>query len=311
MADSTTNHNQLESTVFQLVAVDSLVIAARSDGLFLSENGTTWQNLFDALGAREPIPTVAVALPPEFKRDGRIFAGLAGGLLRTLDGGRSWENIQLPPPPPVVSSICFSPDYVRDGVIFAATLEDGVLFSSDRGSRWVVWNFGLLDLNVYCLAISPNFAEDETLFVGTQSGVFRSTNGGRAWREVELPIGFESVLSLAISLNFQQDGILYAGTEGRGMLYSEDVGQSWVCLSNGGEQDPINLILVAADDPRYLLALHNGQLRVSHDGGVSWSPWRNEQLDDNDVTAVCAPDGFEDGAQVWVGLADGRVLSLG
>jgi hypothetical protein len=77
-------------------------------------------------------------------------------------------------------------------------MEDGVLRSWDRGISWAGWNFGLLDLNVYALAISPEFRADETLFVGVESGVFRSGNGGRAWRETAFPMEAGPVLSLAI-----------------------------------------------------------------------------------------------------------------
>ena len=61
-------------------------------------------------------------------------------------------------------------------------MDDGVYRSADRGVRWVAFNFGLLDLHVSCLAVSPDYADDETLLAGTESGIFESTNGeiGRA-----------------------------------------------------------------------------------------------------------------------------------
>ena len=56
------------------------------------------------------------------------------------------------------------------------------MLSTGGGLGWTAWNFGLLDLNVLCLAVSPDDAQDETS--PDRSGIFRSTNGGRAWREV-------------------------------------------------------------------------------------------------------------------------------
>jgi hypothetical protein len=56
-------------------------------------------------------------------------------------------------------------------------MEDGVLSSSDRGWRWIAWNFGLLDLNIYSMAISPEFASDETIYAGPNRHLPR-TNGG-------------------------------------------------------------------------------------------------------------------------------------
>ena len=43
------------------------------------------------------------------------------------------------------------------------------------------------------------------------SGIFRSTNGGRAWRELEFSPDWAPVLSLALSPGFGADGMLFAG----------------------------------------------------------------------------------------------------
>ena len=106
-------------------------------------------------------------------------------------------------------------------------MEDGVLRSWDRGASWAAWNFGLLDLNVFALALSPNFTHDDMLFVGAESGVFRSTNGGRAWRETAFPMECAPVLSLALSPNFSVDGCILAGTEEHGLWRSGDRGLTW------------------------------------------------------------------------------------
>ncbi len=151
-----------------------------------------------------------------------IFVGLSGGILYTRDAGKTWFSGKMPSPPPVIACLAVSPNYIHDEIILAGSMEDGVLRSADRGQSWSAWNFGLLDLGVMSLAISPDFAEDETVFAGTESSLFRSTNGGRAWREVELPSGYDPVMSLACSPDFSQQpgrrGILFAGTESPGVV---------------------------------------------------------------------------------------------
>jgi len=102
--------------------------------------------------------------------------------------GHGWRNrVRSAVKLPLVSSLVISPNYTHDGTLLAGTMEDGVFRSADRGSHWVAWNFGLLDLNVLYVAISPHFACDEILFAGTETGIFRSTNVGRAWREMDFP----------------------------------------------------------------------------------------------------------------------------
>jgi photosystem II stability/assembly factor-like uncharacterized protein len=303
----------LRDYVYKLVGCERTFFAARNSGLYRTDDGgRTWQMAYQSLGLSEPVPTLTVAMSPDFEHDPRIFAGLSGGILRSLNGGQAWESIPLLPPPPVISALELSPNFEQDGIVFAATLEDGVLFSADRGHHFGAWNFGLLDLNILCLAISPDFARDETVFVGTQSGVFRSTNGGRAWREVDLPVGYEAVLSLALSPDFARDGILLAGTETQGLLLSTDAGESWQRLGADVFTEATDAIHLAPDFSTRpeILALQAGTLFHSTDRGETWSPWRENLLAEEEVTAIRAPQGFDAGALVLVGLINGNILRL-
>jgi photosystem II stability/assembly factor-like uncharacterized protein len=299
--------------VYKLAGSGTSFFAARNSGLYRSDDGgRNWKTAYQALDISEPLPTLTVAISPDFEHDPRLFAGLCGGILRSLNGGRAWESIPLPPPPPVISALVLSPNFEQDGIVFAATLEDGVLFSSDRGNHFGTWNFGLLDLNILCLAISPDFARDETVFVGAQSGIFRSTNGGRAWREVDLPVGYEAVLSLALSPDFARDRTLLAGTESQGLLLSTNAGESWQRLGADLFTEAVNAIYLAPDfsaGPE-ILALHAGTVFHSTDRGETWGPWREDILANQEVASILAPNGFDSGALILVGLANGTVLRL-
>jgi photosystem II stability/assembly factor-like uncharacterized protein len=180
-------------------ADDGLCFAAHQSGLRRStDGGQSWHDAYATLNLQAPLAATSVAFSPDFAEDRTLFAGAQGGVLRSHDGGQTWTVAGLPVPPPFVTNLVISPNYREDGLVFGSTMEDGVLRSWDRGISWAGWNFGLLDLNVYALAISPEFRADETLFVGVESGVFRSGNGGRAWRETAFPMEAGPVLSLAI-----------------------------------------------------------------------------------------------------------------
>ncbi len=313
---------EIQDAVYALAASPDFIppergicFAARPTGLYRSDDGgLTWQDAYALLELEAALATAAVAVSPAFESDQAVFAGVGGGVLRSFDRGRSWHIAALPSPPPFVLSLAISPNFERDGVLVAGTMEDGVFRSADRGSSWSAWNFGLLDLNVLCLAISPDFGHDETLFVGTDSGIFRSTNGGRAWREVDFSLDLAPVLSLAISPAFGSDGTLFAGTEANGLFQSTDGGQSWQKL--GGERltGPVNSILLSPEFPAKpdLLVLSGDGLFVSRDGGQSWSAWPVELPAEAEVavTALLAPQGLEAGVSLLVGLTDGRVVKV-
>lgn len=287
-----------------------LCMAACATGLLRSQDsGRTWQSAYQSIGVADPVATTAVAISPDFSEDPYVFAGLPGGMLRSRDGQTGWETIHLPDPAPYITAFAFSPEFLKDGILFASTMEDGVLYSTDHGYHWVSWNFGLLDLNVYCMAISPNFSSDETLFVGTQTGIFRSTNAGRAWREVTMPFGFDTVLSIAISPNYAQDATLFSGTENQGLWKSTDGGDSWKRLAENAINSSVNAILVPltyAKKPE-ILVLNEGTPMLSNDSGNTWEQWRYHS---DEVTAVYAPAGFRKGAPTLVGLASGEIIRL-
>jgi photosystem II stability/assembly factor-like uncharacterized protein len=207
-------------------------------------------------------------------------------------------------PPPVISSIVVSPDFSRDGTLLVGTLEDGIFRSEDRGRLWSPANFGLLDLAVMSLAMSPNFTEDETVLAGTESGVFRSTNGGRAWRETRFPMEYAPVLCLT----FAQAGALFAGAESHGIYSSQDNGQTWARLDTGMLTGAVNQLIPSVANPTHLLALHDDTLLVTRDSGQSWNVW-NVTVNQG-VTAVTAPAGIHDGARLVVGFGDGRIVAI-
>ena len=302
-----------EDLVYQFAAARSGWYAACATGLYRSiDQGASWQPAYVSLGVEADLTTLSVAAASGPDHSQLVFAGLSGELLRSADGGATWELAPKPSPAPVFTALAPSPDFARDGRLFAGTMEDGVLIYQNYGRDWAAWNVGLLDSNVLCLAVSPAYAADQTLFAGVQSGLFCSANGGRSWREVELPVGYAAVLALARSPGFAEDGALYAGTEDHGLLRSTDRGRSWQPLGAGVWTEPINSVLLGpnvAAKPD-LLVLHGGSLLRSADGGDTWAAFGGEHLAGQDVTAVLAPQGFGTGAPLVVGLAGGAIIRV-
>lgn len=303
------------------------IFAARSSGLYSSLDGVTWELATSSLEIQDTYSATAVAVVPGRKTaihrldDSHsdlhdVFLGLAGGILYSQDGGNQWLSARVPKPPPVISCFAVSPDFERDGVVLAGSLEDGVLRSADRGRSWVTWNFGLLDLAVMSLAISPNFAEDETVYAGTESGIFRSSNGGRAWREVPLPVGYDPIISLALSPGFGLPGennqTLLAGTESQGLFRSDDRGKSWHALQPDRLEGMIQSVVFSPDypvDPAILVVVE-GKVLLSRDDGHNWTEIFIEITDHLQAATFLAPHGMKTGQKAWLGLANGQVLGV-
>jgi hypothetical protein len=106
------------------------------------DSGFTWQDLSAGL----PAGTVwvrALALSPDFEKDGTLFAGLDEGVIKSTDGGRTWRPVNAGLPlkddgkPPSVLSLAISPDYPTDGTLFVGLVDYGVYRSVGGGENWM------------------------------------------------------------------------------------------------------------------------------------------------------------------------------
>jgi photosystem II stability/assembly factor-like uncharacterized protein len=233
-----------------------------------------------------------LGLSPTYGEDATILAGAGRGLFISHDGGDHWRAVQTPMPDPTVLCFCFSPNYRSDGIILAGTLEDGIYFSDSRGERWSYRGFGLQDAAVYSLAISPDFARDETIFAGAESALYYSYNGARAWKLLDFPEEAAPILSLALSPDFAGDHTLFAGTELHGLYQSTDRGKSWQKTELPATS--VNALAIAPEDGA-LFAATNAGLFCSDDEGARWECL----LDRPDAFCLAVSDDF-----IATGLVD-------
>ena len=71
--------------------------------------------------------------------------------------------------------------------------------------------------------------QGDRLFAGSSyNGMFRSTDNGESWKEVNSGLANTSVFSL-----ISHDSTLFAGTFGSGIFLSTDNGESWTSFSSG------------------------------------------------------------------------------
>ena len=239
-------------------------LVGTNEGLWCYRDGMC-EILSEALRAAA---ITAVAAPPDYPHRNLIMVGSVDGIARSLDGGQSWSSATLTQPWQV-SQIVLSPNFDADGIAFAATLEDGVLRTNDAGERWFAWNFGLLDLETLALAVSWNFAQDETVFAATGTGIFRSINGGRAWRELafagEGEAAEEALPPTGVAMTRDMVAV---GTESNGLFYSRDNGDSWF-KRNAFRSGQTNAIASSADGAKLVLATPSA-IAISEDSGANW-----------------------------------------
>lgn len=283
-----------QDIVYALAQSRDMLYVARDSGLYRSQdNGNTWHDAFQSLKSEESF-TAATVLTHEHT----VFAGVKGAILRSDDAGENWHIAGLTSPAPLVLALVISPNYAQDRLLAAGTAEDGVFISTDGGTTWGAWNFGLTDFNIYSLAISPHFGTDRAIFVGTESGIFRSHNAGRSWRETPFPMDAAPVLSLAVS---PTSNSLYAGTEENGLWVSNDFGTTWQQIESDLISGPVNTIQMVGSEISLLL---DDKMIFSSDSGQMWKIRHTFPSNQMAMTMLQQPD------SVFVGFADGAILQL-
>lgn len=145
----------------------------------------------------------------------------------------------------------------------------GVVRTSDTGSEWNAVSNGLKAGDVRTLVIDPKNVS--TLYAGSQIGVFKSTDGGGSWKEINVgltksnasaPYPAYGVHSLVIDP--VSSSTLFAVLDS-GLFKSIDGGNSWTFLRFG-----VNGIAFDPDSQSTIYAATR-TVSTSTDGGITWS----------------------------------------
>jgi len=148
------------------------------------------------------------------------------------------------------------------------------------------------------LAISPNYSIDSTVFAGTYSGVYKSTDGGTNWTQVNSGLANTNIKSLAISPDYSTDSTIFAGT-----IQSGTSGGAYKSNNGGISWTQVNLPNVSIESlaisPNYSIdstvfagpntGVYSGVFK-STNGGISWTQINNGFTSTFTCSLAISPD---------------------
>ena len=144
---------------------DGTVFAAsRGSGIFKSATrGQSWDLANNGLGN---LVVQQLAISPSYSSDRTLLAATDGGVFVTRDGGQNWNATSITQ---VASTVGFAPDFASSRLAFAslAGIGGAVMQSVDGGVNWHPITTGLPNTEILALGVSPDFAHDKNIFVGT------------------------------------------------------------------------------------------------------------------------------------------------
>ena len=139
------------------------------------------------------------------------------GLIKSNDGGVTWEHVSNVIEPPVdFHSMAVSKQNPETIIGFDSGAR-GLFKTVDAGQSWEILEYPEY---ISALTISPD--DSELIFAGTGNGIFKSDNGGKNWIHLKTYQGL-SVYALA----FDDEGKLFASVKTFGIVQSNDSGDSW------------------------------------------------------------------------------------
>src|SRR5688572_15812244 len=239
-----------------------------------------------------------------YEEDPAIFyaASASGGLLKTVNGGTTWENVFDRQSTVSIGDVAINP--TDPNVVWVGTGEannrqssswgDGIYKSTDGGKSWK--HMGLRDTHHIGRIVVHPFDTDIVYVAALghlwgpnrERGVFMTTDGGTTWQHV-LAIN-ENTGAVDIAMDPSNPKTLYAATYQRrrsswgfngggphgGIYKSTDGGRNWRLLAQGlpaGDKGRIGLDIYRKD-PNIVYAIvehRDGGIFRSEDKGESWT----------------------------------------
>jgi photosystem II stability/assembly factor-like uncharacterized protein len=274
-------------------------VGAATGGLWrTTNNGTTWEVLFDDLDDVVSIGDIAIA-PNDAntiwvgsgENNNRQSTSWGNGVYRSTDAGRSWKLMGLGNSRSIGRIIVDPVDhdvvYVAAlGSVFGASRERGVFKTTDGGLTWTSVLFVNEDTGATELVMDPS--NNKVLYAATYqrrratwgfngggpgSAIYKSSDAGRTWTKLTKGIPAGPLGRIGLDIYRANPNVLYARIEHEkesGTYRSDDAGLSWRKMSNVNPRpmyfsqiriDPTN------DQRIYVLGV---ELHISDDGGKTF-----------------------------------------
>ncbi|MFN7989443.1 MAG: hypothetical protein U0529_18345 [Thermoanaerobaculia bacterium] len=200
----------------------------------LTTNNPEWQKqeksggiTLDVTAAENYTTLVTIAPSPVAK--GTLWAGSDDGRIHvTRDAGATWASVEkaLPAGAPKNAHVAAIEPSRHDAATAFAVLDDHrwgdfapyVYRTDDFGKTWR--SLVTPAVKGYALAIVQDPVKKELLFLGTETGLYASLDGGKAWIPLRKAIPTASVMDLVIH---PKEGDLVIATHGRALWVLDDL----------------------------------------------------------------------------------------
>ena len=183
------------------------------------------------------------------------------GLIRSTDGGQSWESVAKVLEPPVDFHAMAVSRSDPNVIIGFDSGGRGLFKTVDSGKTWETLQYPDY---ISALAISPS--DSQIVFAGTGKGIFQSNDGAKSWIQLD---EYKGITILAMS--FDENGVLYTSNQ-FGLSRSSDLGETWEKIN----KPDLTITSIAVDSQNKIIYIAGyssqgfQEVYRSLDDGASW-----------------------------------------